>query len=414
LPLLLFSGCKSVEENIDARSLELNTYTSELTADPSTLPVIELDWETALSMIESNLVMRDAAETIIKAEVGVRRVFWDLVPQLTLQGIYTEAVKDITELASDNFNLNVNALFSVPGFLRLRMDYYAAILTTYAARQQYELTYREEVINLYSLFRQHQHMQAKRVVESLQAAEPTFSGADRRELEFSQRQREREHWLMLSAALGCYTNQWRVKAGNLPTFDYSARQPQWSNKESIGRLFTNLEAAELEAARLKELGIKFEYWPQLTMRLYSPSVYLVSGGDRGGFEFDADDIRFEASVRMKLDTNLAVRDRLREAKRDAKLLRQKLYEDAQERTKKLMDAHAALHIVEERKAQAMARRKLLNALPQSSVYDVFEQSLGERVELLNDLIAIEQEYDKIIPLLWIADEARWQVEQIPN
>jgi hypothetical protein len=409
-------GCKTVEEGVAERSDEILEHYRDFTSDPSDLPEVELDWETALSMLDSNIVMRNAAEEIIKAEVSVRRVFWDLVPQLTVQGIYSDAVTELTNLDVDNFNANINAVFSVPGMVQLRMDYYAAMLSTYAARQQYEMTYRGEVVNLYSLFRQTRRNQSQVVVESLQAADPSFGGPDRRELEFSRKQRERELWLGISAALGDYSKNWKLAPVGLPEHDYLNNPPAWDDPEEVGKLFITLEAIELESARLRELGIKFQYWPSMSMRLYSPSVYLVSGGDRSGFEFDADDIRFETSVRMRLDTDLQIRDQLREAKRSSTLLRQKLYEDAQDRSKKLADARDALAMADNRMKQLGGRRKMLDGMPVATSYDVFEKNLSERIELINQMISLEQEYDGIVALLWIADESRWWVadaQEIP-
>lgn len=409
--IVLAFGCKSVEEHVEEQRAEIHRYYPELTVDPHDLPERLLDWDTAVSMLSSNLVMRKANEEIIKAEVAVNRVFLDLIPELTLQGIYTQAIKDVTELSSENFNVNVNAMFLVPGIVRLRMDYYAAMLACFKAQQQYELACREEVVNLYSLFRQYQRLEQSRRIETLNTASPYLGTAERTELEFMQRQKETELWLGLSSALGCYSNNWRVTTDHLPAFDYLATPLDWDDPEKVGKLYVTLQATELEGARLREMGIKFQYWPQLNMRVYSPSVYLLSGGDRGGFEFDAEDIRFEASVRMRLDSNLRIRDQLREAQRGTDLLKQALYEDSQERLKKLADAHEALAIIDTRMRQVVARRQLLQSIKQTGNYEMFERHKAACIELMNQQLALEQERDGIIPVLWIADELWWSPEQ---
>ncbi len=407
---LVCAGCQSVDERIADRRAEINRYAPELSADPKTLPERVLDWDTAVSMLENNLILRSASEEIVKAEVAVRRVFLDRIPQLTLQGIYSQAIGDITELTAENIDASINALFQIPGFLKLRMDYYGAVLARYKARQQYEMVCREEVINLYSLLRKYGQMQAARLVESLQSSHPAFSDIERMELEFMQKQQETELWLGLSAALGNYSNRWVVVTNSLPQFDYLSSPPEWDNPEEVGGIFVTLQAIELEGARLRELGVVFQYWPQLSMRVYSPSVYLLSAGDRGGFEFDANDVRFEASVRMKLDTNFQIRDQFREARRNTHLLKQTLYEDAQERTKKLTDAYDALAVIEARSKGLAARKKMLDSFSESNNYVLFEKTLAERIELMNQQIALEKERDAIIPILWIADESMWQVD----
>jgi hypothetical protein len=412
--LMLGPGCTSVEEHIDEQSDTIQRYYPELSIDPQELSERQLDWDTAVSMLESNLVMRSANEEILKAESAVKRVFLDLIPELTLQGIYSQSISQITELTSENFNANINALFQFPGPLRLRMDYYASMLACFKARKQYELAYREEVVNLYSLFRQYQHLQQSRYIEILESANPYVSTVERSELAFRQNQLERELWLGLSSATGCFTNRWKVVAENLPTYDYLAETPSWNNPEDFGELYVILEAVELEGARLRELGIQFQYWPQLSMRVYSPSVYLLSGGDRGGFEFDAEDIRFEAAVRMRLDTDLKIRDQLREAKRNTDLLRIKLYEDAHERVKKLVDAHCSLRILETRRQQLEARYRFLSSVPDAEGFDLFEKSQSELIEVMKDMLTLETETDSITLILWIAHEERWNPEQIPE
>jgi hypothetical protein len=412
--LTALAGCKNVEENIAERTDEIHAYAPELTARPADLPERRLGWEQAVSLLDNNLVMRSAAEEISQAEVAVKRVFLDLIPQLTLQGIYSQAITQITELASSDFNANVNALFAVPGVVRLRIDYYAAMLASYNAQKQYELTRREEIVNLYLLFRQYRHLQTLRVIEALQSAHPTFDRAEREALAFQQEQRDTELWLGLSAALGCFTHRWIVDDSNLPKPDYRETKRRWEDPNAAGALYITLEAVELEGARLREFGIRFQYWPQLNMRVYSPSVYLLSAGDRGGFEFDADDIRFEAAVRMRLDTSLQLRDQLQEARRDTELLRQKLYEDAQERTKKLLEARDAMALLHSRRHRLQARKRLLDALPEPGSYEEFEATLNERVELLSRQLAVEQELDTVIPVLWIADDSRWLPHSAPQ
>ena len=165
---------------------------------------------------------------------------------------------------------------------------------------------------------------------------------------------------------------------------------------------------------MRELGIKFQYWPQLNMRLYSPSVYLLSGGDRGGFEFDADDIRFEASVRMQLDTSLRIRDQKREAQRDTDLLKQTLYEDSQARLKKLIDAHGALAIIDTRMQQRAARGRFLRSTKAAGSYEAFEKHKTERIELMSDQLTLESERDSLISILWVADESKWTQHSIPQ
>lgn len=412
--LLLQTGCKSVDEHIAEQSETIHRYHAELSIDPQELPEWWLDWDTAVSMLDSNLVMRNANEEIVKAEVAVKRVYLDLIPELTLQGIYSQTISDITELTSENFNANINAIFNIPGLFRLRMDYYAAMLACFAAQKQYELTYREEVVNLYDLFRQYQRMEQNHAIDILESAHPYVSSAERREIEFRQMQRESELWLGLSSATGCFSNRWKIVAGTLPAYDYLAEKLSWNNPKEVGELYITLQAVELEGARLRELGIKFQYWPQLNMRVYSPSVYLLSGGNRGGFEFDAEDVRFEASVRMRLDTNLKIRDQLREAKRNTDLLRSKLYEDAQERVKKLVDAHRALAVLDTRRQQLEARYRFLSSASEAEGFDLFESNKAERIEVMKDMLALETELDSIIPVLWIAHEARWRARTIPE
>ncbi len=405
--LLLLSGCAGVEEKLAEQSSQIHLYHKELTVDPMSLPERSLDWETAVSMLKSNLVMRNAREEIVRSEVAVKRVYLDLIPQLTIQGLYQQAISQFTELSSDNLNVNVNAMFMIPGLLQLRMKHYAAMLVNYKAQRQYEMAFREEVVNLYGLFRQYRRLQEARAIDTLKNARPHFSVADQQELEFRYNQEEKELWLALSAATGAYSHRWVVVDDSLPEFDYHSRIPQWDDPSSIGTLFTTLQAIELEGARLRELGVKFQYWPQLNMRVYSPSVYLMSGGDRGGFEFNADDVRYEASVRMRLDTNLQVRDQLRELRRNTKLLKQKLYQDGHERTKKLMAAYDSLAIMKTNHRQLAARKRLLEISTPPRTYEAFEKMRSERIELMIERLNLEKERDTVISLLWVADESKW-------
>jgi len=414
LAFFIIQGCNSVEENIDEQRTKIHAYFPELTLNPKNLPKKELDWETALLMLNNNLILRNAQEKIIKAKVGVNRVFLDLIPQLTLQGIYTSAIKQMTELSSDNFNANINAIFQIPGIIQLRMNYYASMLACFSAQKQYELTYREEVLNLYSLFRTSDHLKRSKIIDTLQFSDPTISTMQHNEIEFKRNQETTKLWIGLSTALGCYSNQWVIITDHLPKINKLPTISDLKNPTKTGALFTTLQATELEGARLRELGIKFQYWPQLNMRVYSPSVYLFSGGNRGGFEFDSEDIRFETSVRMKLDTNLAIRDQLKEARRSTDLLRQKLYEDAQERMKKLLAAREAFALLQKQRIQLEAKQHLLKSLKKVADYNSFEKIRIEQLELMKNGLLLEKELDTLIPILWIVDESKWEKVIPPN
>jgi hypothetical protein len=76
-------GCKSVRENLDKQYDRVEKIYSETYAQSENKEVQELTWEDAKEMmLENNLELQRAYDSLERARESQAQIYWDLVPSL--------------------------------------------------------------------------------------------------------------------------------------------------------------------------------------------------------------------------------------------------------------------------------------------------------------------------------------------
>lgn len=325
LLLIFLSSSCSVDKMLDETRAELTQDYDKLPTFES-LPTRVLSWQQAWALVEkNNLDMQQAVQSVEDAKEKQNSVFRNLIPQVNMGYYYSMALFGNDEGNSvPDGRFDINIIFSIPELINLPIEHYTAALTTFKAEQNLEQKRRELISRLYKLFREEEiQIDSDGADDDLWQDDPETNAHNiRKQRELQQRER----WLQICSFLNNYEARWKLHPDSIPRVspeDYKKKM------KHPGDVSVTLAAMELEASRLRKLGIALDYWPSLHVSFYSPTLFNMSGGNMGGF-MKADDVRLDMNSYFSLDTRLTTWNEYQNAKVQHELLvqqlRQRMYE----------------------------------------------------------------------------------------
>lgn len=415
LVLVALAGCRSPGPALQTQEAKIAaTLAAEWTRP---LPEAALTWPEAVARLEAqNLDLRRQRDAVTAARERLRQVNRDLLPGVAVTANAMRAVTRLGDFAGDDAALSFYAFVNVPGLVQWRVRHYAAELELIRAAWVQELKRRELTIQLRELFLRSALLAQRRRNLDLAARWPAAGTLSQR-LETNPPALEREAtlWalrresdsLQTAAALllGDSSCHWRLVEGDLPVLGYERQPPDLADAAAFGRLYRLLQAADLEAARLRVRGVKLQYWPDLSINLSGPPLYQVTGGRRTAFS--ADQVFLTVTGAVNLDLRGAIAQQLREAKRDFALLEARLREQNAQTIQRLQQAQSAL-VRNTRELQLTeARLDSLRGLPATTTAARARDNLERLLALDQQRTALLLERAQLEALFWLLDEARW-------
>ena len=146
-------GCLSPSKKVAQNVRQLQYQWQTNVARQAALPEQILDWPQAVGLLEAgNLKLRRARADITNAQENVRQVFKDLMPTLNLRAGMSKTLETLPATSVDDVNFNLDSFFNIPGIVSMSTRLFATRLVLLRAKTYYELTVREQTIELYKLF----------------------------------------------------------------------------------------------------------------------------------------------------------------------------------------------------------------------------------------------------------------------
>ena len=262
------------------------------------LPVRVLPWQVAVQMmLEGNVEYRQAQMELAEARRQESSVFRSIIPSAYMGYYYNRALH--SRPGERNYgSFDTNIIFNLPELMHLPVDKYTRALAVFKAEKNCEMKRRELTAKLYQLYMETALERAERETEQGQW-EPEEGERKRRQEE--RRLVQRERLSKLCELLGNYDARWQPETGGMPRVrvqDYRSRVKE------PGELTQVMMALELEASRLRKLGVALRYWPNTQVNFYSPTLFNMSGGNMGGFTDGIKDVRMSLNLYQSLDTRL--------------------------------------------------------------------------------------------------------------
>jgi len=416
--LVLLASCGTPFRDVGHQTAKLDAGFAAEVDRLEALPGETLGWSRALALqAERNLELKSAANSIVAAEDRVRQVFRDLIPGAGISGNLTKALTDLGTLNRDDVALSLYGFLNVPGVVQQRTRYYSACLELIRARWAYELKQRELAIRLHEVFLREEvfaqrernllasmRWQTQSVAELGLEANPAV--IERETLRWALQRERMAMQTELSGLLGSSARNWRPDPRGLPKHDYLADPPDLRNTARIGVLFRQLQAVELEGARLAESGVKLRYWPDLSINITSPPIYEIPGSRRGDWNFDDVFVNLSSSVVFDTRGQLAVQ--LRETRRQVAVLRARLEEENTRTIQKLVTARRALEMNRQQLRLTELRLDAMRGLERSLDPARNREQLERLLALDERRAGLMLERAQLQAMFWLMDERKWQ------
>lgn len=421
LPILaafiLAAGCRSPQPALDRQETQLAQELATQWQAAQDLPAAALTWDEALIRLHAhNLELRADRDAVTTARERLRQVTKDLLPGVVLTGQVAKTLAQLGDLDGDDASLSLYAFFNVPGVIHWRVRHYAAELEFIRAGWAFELKQRELTIQLRELFLRSSLLEQRRknltLARQWQPADPLSAalessppGLEREATLWALRREDDTIQSAAAALLGDSGHHWRLLAATLPAIDYSARPPAIDDPAAFGRLHRRLQAADLEAARLRLRGVKLQYWPDLSINLSGPPIYQVAGGRNTSFS--SDQIFVTLGTSLNLDLRGGIAQQLRETKRDFALLETRLREQNARLLQRLRQALDALALNTKQLRLTETRLDALRGLPVTHRPARARENLERLLALDQQRTALLLERAQLDALFWLLDETQW-------
>jgi len=192
----------------------------------------------------------------------------------------------------------------------------------------------------------------------------------------------------------------------LPELPYAEKPLDLRQKDKVGVLLRQKQAANLESLRLREVTAKLSYFPDLNLGLSSPSLYRVSNKTATGFSVDELVVRVGSSV--SFDTNLRRSRQLKDIRREIEFQNRFMKEEIRAQIEKAILAQQELSLVVSELELANLRLNSLDAQPRSSDLNEMRIYLEKRFVLLERLSSLQLKKARIEGGFWLLDDDKWR------
>jgi hypothetical protein len=418
--LLLLASCRSVQDNLDLQVRKVESVYDQSLAEYGNKESKELNWDTALDlMLKNNLELKRARDSLDRAIENRKQIYWDLVPSLGLSANLSKSLTDLGDLSSRDIRFNVFSTINLPGMISFYSRRYASLLGVIVAEWNLKLKGRELIIRLRELFLEYADFEMrKRVVAKGQLwksskpqklSELIDSTPEEILLEqqaFNLRISENQLSLSLAKILGSYDFKWELVQQGVPELPYAEKPLDLRQKDKVGVLLRQKQAANLESLRLRGVTAKLSYFPDLNLGLSSPSLYRVSNKTATGFSVDELIVRVGSSV--SFDTNLRRSRKLKDIRREIEFQNRFMKDEIRAQIQKAYLAQQELSLVVSEFELANLRLNSLDAQPRSSDLNEMRVYLEKRFVLLERLSSLQLKKARIEGGFWLLDDDKWR------
>lgn len=420
---LVFSSCKTVRENIDLQYERSERIYEKAYLELGSKGEKNIGWiEAKEMMLEGNLEILRAKDSLERAKEIRSQIYWDLVPTLRLSGGLSKSLTDLGSVDSKDLRFSVFSTVNLPGLISLYSRRYAAILGELKAEWDLQLKRRELTIRLRELFLEFRDFETRKAnVATSQLwnspgrktpAELLSSTPEEILVEqqaFNLRLTQNRLSQSIAKILGDFDYEWKLTGDDLPDFSYGEKPLDLNRTENLGVLLRQKQSADLEALRLTEVTAKLRFFPDLNLGVSSPSLYRLGNGRERGFS--SDDLIFHASSVVSLDTSFRMTRQLKNIRRQIALQDKIMREQIREQIQRALLAQEELLLVERELSLALLRIETLDSQPRSTELDEIRIYLEKRFVLIERASGLRLKKARIEGGFWLLDEDKWKDEE---
>ena len=414
---LALSGCYSTKKRVAQNFGDLQFQWQTNVARQASLPEQSLNWAQALTMVEvGNMKLRRARADITNAQENVRQVFKDLMPTINLRSGLSKNFDELAMTSLDDVTFSIDSFFNVPGFVSLGTRLFAARLVLMRAQASYELSWRDQVIELYKLFLSFQDAaanaaQLKEELDFAKAVSQVDSMAGQiliRELDTRFVAASKDNQSLQDKAgdlLGNRDWRWILVSEGLPNLNYQEKPLEPADTNNVAQLQLKLAAIEFVGAWARIKGIQLQYWPELTLFITGPPVYQKTSSMESFF--DAGKLRANANFFWRLDTRGQNARQLRQSRRDNDLQEARLRLEALALIDKILAAQKLVSTLRQEADQLQQLAPLLGQIPPAADYTGILKATETARSVRDQERKLRRELAELNTLFWFVDDTKW-------
>ena len=412
------TGCLSPKKRVAQRLPELRLQWTTNLLNQAAIPVQRVDWPGAVALLRAhNLKLLRARQDITNNQESVRQVFKDLIPTINLRANVTRSLKSIPTTSLDDVTFSADGFFNVPGVVNMNARLFSARLTLLRSQLVYELTEREQIIELYKLFwgfeEEHEIAEQLKTEAALAEAIEKVDRMAGQVLQEEMRSRrlvfdKQADALQVSAGdlLGDRSKRWEFQTNGWPVLPYTEAALPLEDSNRVAQLQMKLVAVELVAAWAQVKGIKLQYWPELTIFVTGPPIYQHTAGMDQVWNFG--ELRASADLFWRLDTRGNVSRQLRQARRDQDLQWARLRQESLALMDKLLVAQKLTVTVHDELQQLHQLLPIVEQTVPPQDYTGILKAVETNRALRDQERRLRRDLAELNLLFWFVDENQWK------
>jgi hypothetical protein len=411
------SGCFSPKKKIAQNFRNLQCQWQTNVARQTALPERALTWPEAVAQLEGgNLKLWRAKADITNAAENVRQVFKDLYPTLNFRSGLSKSLQTLPTTSIDDVTFSIDSFFNIPGFVSMGTRLFAARLVRERAKAYYELTEREQKIELFKLFLAFDDQTAAekqleddlafaRAIEKVEALAGSILLRDVETRSISLAKEREGLQDKAGDLLGNRDWCWKLVSDGLPEFRYDLNPLQLSDTNSVAQLQLRLAAIEFAGAWARIKGIQLQYWPDLTLFISGPPLYQRSG--QSETFWNAGQIRANANFYWRIDTRGQIANQLRQTERDQAMQLARLRLAAVALIDKILAAQKFMGTLRQQADELHQLVPLLGQIPPAADYTGILKATENGRTLRDQERKLRRELAELNTLFWFVDETKW-------
>jgi len=417
LILLAASGCYSPRKKVAQNMHDLQFQWQTNVIHQIALPEQTLNWPQALDQLEGNLKLRRGRADITNALGNVKQVYRDLLPTLNLRSGLSKSLESLGATTFDDVTFSADSFFNIPGFVSFGTRLFAARLVLLRAQAYYELSWREQTIELYKLFLSFEEVEATQAqLARQQALARSMARVDSLAGEILLRDvtnrmitLERDRMALQDKASDIFGNRdfkWNLISEQMPELHYEQAPLELTDTNRVALIQMRLAAIEFVAAWARIKGIQLQYWPELTLFVTGPPIYQRNLGGTESF-WDLGQIRANANLFWRIDTRGQIANQLRQTRRDQDLQLARLRQDGLALIDKILAAQKLMGTLREQADQLHQLLPLLAQIPPATDYTGILKATDAAQSLRDQERKLRRELAELNTLFWFVDETKW-------
>ncbi len=324
----LETGCisKQLETRMEVDRASVVAQTRELAALNRSGNTYNVDWKTAVNLLnERNLSLRQSRDRLKRLQKTRDEQWKTWVPRL---GVYASVLSSLAELGTlgtSDLSASVIAPLNIPNPVTEHAQAYANALSYLEAKDSLELSYRRQVVTLYRVFSRYDALFTRKALDASNSGrDESIAGAlGAMEKRGSQTEMEESLQASLAQLLNLPGKSPLPVPKSRPKLNYSDRIGSLVPGKNYGQLAVRLSAYQIEAAVLREKGVKLSEWPTAWSNATTPAIYNTESGDNGN-TFDVEQVSLFAGLSKSYDITGREADGIKTAKENTEFVKQNL------------------------------------------------------------------------------------------